>query len=205
MERSVQTLIQAVEQAGSAESLVACVRDLAAARQEAAIPTLVQVLSYNNPGAAVAAVEGLVALGEAAVSYLLENIDGYNYGARAWATRACGSIGDPRALALLLEAASSDFALSVRRAAARGLGHLQWEKLPVGERSAAQQQAVETLLLVSEDPEWVVRYAALVGLEALGTAGWRELVLARCRQLAQTDPELAVRARGRLVWQKLAD
>jgi len=51
-------LIQAVEQADSSEGLLNSVKALAAASSKQAIPTLITVLGYNNPGAAVAAVEG---------------------------------------------------------------------------------------------------------------------------------------------------
>jgi len=116
---TVETLIIAVEKADSANELLTAVENLAAAKSEAAIPTLTDVLRYNNPGASVAAVDGLIAIGKAAVPYLLANLDGYNYGARAWATRALAGIGDVRGLDLLLEAAVSDFSFSVRRGAAR--------------------------------------------------------------------------------------
>jgi len=86
MEQTVQFLIQAVDEADSAEKLVKAVRALAQLKQEEAIPTLTTVLRYNNPGAAIAAVDGLISLGEVTIPHLLENIDGYNYGARAWAT-----------------------------------------------------------------------------------------------------------------------
>ena len=121
--------IEAIEQANSAENMLDAVEALADIRQEAAIPTLIKVLGYNNPGAAVAAVEGLIALGNAAVPALLELIDGYNYGARAWSIRALAGIGNPQGLQLLLNAAINDFSLSVRRAAARGLGSIAWTEL----------------------------------------------------------------------------
>lgn len=193
-------LIQAVEQADSAPRLTAAVGALAAAKDADAIPTLIQVLGYNNPGAAVAAVEGLVQLGEVAVPKLLEQIDGYNYGARAWANRALARIGDPRALNSLLEAASSDFALSVRRAAAKGLGSLDWSKLSKSEIKTAQQRVFEVLMQVCDDPEWVVRYGAIVGLEALGQNAeeYRDRIEKRLQQLYQSDPEMAVRARSQL-------
>ncbi len=197
---TVSPLIQAVEQADSAPRLTAAVGALAAAKDADAIPTLIQVLGYNNPGAAVAAVEGLVQLGEVAVPKLLEQIDGYNYGARAWANRALARIGDPRALNTLLEAARSDFALSVRRAAAKGLGSLDWSKLSEDEINTAQKQIFEVLMQVCEDPEWVVRYAAIVGLEALGQNAeeYRSRIENRLQQLAQKDAEMAVRARSQL-------
>jgi phycocyanobilin lyase beta subunit len=163
-------LIRAVDEADSAAGLVAAVYQLAAARDEAAIPTLIRVLGFNNPGAAVAAVDGLIRLGDRAVPVLLEQLDGYNYGARAWAIRAIAGIGDPRALAVLLEAAQSDFALSVRRAAARGLGILRWHILSPEQVQSAQTQVLDVLMRVSSDPEWVVRYAAVVSLQALAIA-----------------------------------
>jgi phycocyanobilin lyase beta subunit len=66
------TLIRAIEEADSKGAMVVAVGRLAAQRHPGAIPTLIRVLGYNNPGAAVAAVDGLVALGEAAVPALLE-------------------------------------------------------------------------------------------------------------------------------------
>lgn len=200
MTDNCKPLIQAVEQADSAPRLTAAVGALAAAKDADAIPTLIQVLGYNNPGAAVAAVEGLVQLGEVAVPKLLEQIDGYNYGARAWANRALARIGDPRALNTLLEAASSDFALSVRRAAAKGLGSLNWSKLTEDEIKTAQKRVFDVLMQVCDDPEWVVRYAAIVGLEALGQNAeeYRSPIQKRLQQLAESDPEMAVRARSQL-------
>ena len=91
----VRQLIEAVNQADSADLLLKTVEDLAEAKNRAAIPTLVEVLGFNNPGAAVAAVDGLIQIGEPVVPYLLDNLDGYNYGARAWATRVFAGIGDP--------------------------------------------------------------------------------------------------------------
>jgi phycocyanobilin lyase subunit beta len=117
-----QQLINAVEEADSSAKLLQAVQNLAAASLEESVPTLIAALGYNNPGAAVAAVDGLVQIGEPAVKPLLELLDNYNYGARAWAVRAMAGIGDPRGLNTLLDAAKNDFALSVRRAAARGLG-----------------------------------------------------------------------------------
>jgi phycocyanobilin lyase beta subunit len=209
MNNEVKELIQAVETADSSEGLLEAVKALAAARQEAAIPTLISVLGYNNPGAAVAAVDGLIELGEAVVPRLLEKVDGYNYGARAWATRVFAGIGDPSALDLLLEAASSDFSMSVRRAAAKGLGNIQWAKLADTEVPATQAQVLKTLLLVSQDPEWIVRYGAVVGLASLALAvGERQLdfvrlIWERLQEILESDQELAVRARTKLALQEL--
>ncbi|MDR9895607.1 HEAT repeat domain-containing protein [Aetokthonos hydrillicola Thurmond2011] len=200
-----QKLIRAVEEADSSARLLEAVEKLAEAQLKEAIPTLIAALNYNNPGAAVAAVEGLVQLGEASVQHLLELIDNYNYGARAWAIRALAGIGDPRALNTLLDAAKTDFSLSVRRAAARGLGTIRWDQLSSEQIESAQLQALEALMLVSEDTEWVVRYAAVTGLEALALAQPRLLpqILTQLEQITQTDTDLAVCTRVRMAQQQL--
>ena len=200
-------LIRAVEQADSSEGLLNAVKALAAASSQEAIPTLIIVLGYNNPGAAVAAVDGLIQLGEPAVLPLLEQLDGYNYGARAWAVRALAGIGDPRGLDILLDAAANDFALSVRRAAAKGLGTIFWEQMPAEQIAEAQKSASKTLLQASQDPEWVVRYAAVGALQALAVNAvqpdWLSEVLSRLDEIVSSDETSSVRARARLAQQKL--
>lgn len=202
-------LIRAVEEADSALKLLKAVQELAKIASEEAIPTLIKVLGYNNPGAAVAAVDGLIQLGEPAVIPLLEQLDGYNYGARAWAIRALSCIGDPRGLDILLESAGSDFALSVRRAAARGLGNIQWEKMPPEQITDAQFKTLTILEKSSADPEWIVRYAAIVGLQGLATTlnqhqgEWLEKIKEHFHQIATTDNTLAVRARAKWAIQQL--
>lgn len=200
MENSVQSLISAVEQADSTEKLVLAVRQLAASQALEAIPCLITVLRYNNPGAAVAAVDGLITQGERVIPYLLDNIDGYNYGARAWATRVFAGIGDLRALDVLLEAAQGDFALSVRRAAAKGLGNLRWHQVPPEALATTQQQVLQALTQVLQDPEWVVRYAAVAALDQLAQHQ-SELSAAIGNVLAQhysLEAELIVQSR--LAW-----
>jgi phycocyanobilin lyase beta subunit len=203
MTDSPQELIRAIEQADSPGRLVASVRALAAARLEVGIPTLIAVLGYNNPGAAVAAVEGLIQLGEIAVQPLLEKLDAYDYGARAYAIRALAGIADPRALDILVEAAATDFAPSVRRAAAKGLGNLRWNTLNAQQIQSAIARALETLLLISQDQDWAIRYAAVVGLQALSTQlEVRPSIQKRLAEMA-SDNDPAVRARVQLAHQSL--
>lgn len=202
-------LIRAVEQAAAPASLVAAVQALAEARLEAGIPTLISALGYNNPEAAVIAVQGLVELGEAAVQPLIEQLDDYNYGARAYSFRALAAIADPRALDVLLNAAETDFAPSVRRAATKGIGQLRWSQLPTEQRQAAQDRALQTLLGLVQHPDWDIRYAAVVGLQSLASSGEAtemELaarILAQFNHIAQTDADLAVRARAEMAQQQL--
>jgi len=198
---SAGPLIQAVEQADTATALLDATTRLAShlagddPPAPAAIAALVQVLGFNNPGAAVAAVDGLIACGEAAVAPLLDNLDAHNYGARAWAVRALAGIGDVRGLALLEQALASDIGPSVRRAAARGLGQLRCDGLPAQGRREVQDRALAALEAAAADGEWVVRYAVVVGLESLGGSlergsGGQQRAVACLRMLE--DPEEAV-------------
>ena len=202
MDNNIFSLIRAVEIADSSELLLEAVENLADACSQEAIPTLITVLSYNNPGAAVAAVEGLIKLGEPTVPALLEQLDLHNYTARAWAIRALAGIGDPRGLVILLGAATADFALSVRRAAARGLGMMKWHWFPEELLEIAQEEALESLLFVAQqDEEWVVRYAAIVGLQSLADAvvkthpDWRSQIQSQFKQMAIDESSDTVRAR----------
>ncbi|HLO51502.1 MAG TPA: HEAT repeat domain-containing protein, partial [Kamptonema sp.] len=118
---------------------------------------------------------------------------------------------DPRGLEILLDAAANDFALSVRRAATRGLGTICWQQLPLEQVTEAQLKTCKTLLQASHDPEWVVRYAAVGGLQALVASAatlqpnWLPEVLARFEEIIKTDETLAVRARAMLANQQLCE
>ncbi|MGD1905618.1 MAG: HEAT repeat domain-containing protein [Leptolyngbyaceae cyanobacterium] len=171
MTDTVSALIEAVNRADSATGLLDAVEALAAVPSVEVIDTLIEVLGYNNPGAAVAAVDGLVAIGEPAVLALLEQFCGHNYTARSWAIRALAGIGDPRGLPILLTAGMTDFSFSVRRSATKGLGTVQWQQFLPDLLPLAQQKALEALITIArQDEEWVVRYAAIVGLQAIAPA-----------------------------------
>lgn len=210
---SVAARIGAVRQADSALALLRATQELAAAAtadaDASAAPVLVEVLGFNNPGAAVAAVEGLIQLGGAAVEALLQ-LDPDNYGARAWAVRALAGIGDVRGLELLLEALGSDVAASVRRAAAKGLGQLQLEPLPEPERLRVRRLCLEALLAATADGEWVVRYAVVVGLESLvgalaRDASERQQAIVGLSRLGAADGDTppVVRQRAKLALSRL--
>jgi phycocyanobilin lyase subunit beta len=204
-------LIEAVDAADSSASLFKAVQNLAEARLEGAIPPLIAALSYNNPGAAIAAVNGLVQLGDAAVPAIMEQLDLHNYTARAWAIRALAEIGDPRGLVILLEAATSDFAVSVRRAATKGLGEIKWHWFPQPVLEHAQTVVLSALLhIAQQDDEWVVRYAAIAGLQRFasgpieGCEG-RSYIQTQLEQMRANEPSLAVCARAQMAQLQLAD
>ena len=195
-------MLQAIEDADSAVKLADAIKLLAESENLESIPHLIRSLGYNNPGAAVAAVDGLILLGEPSVLPLLELLDGYNYSARAWALRALSGIGDPRSLSLLLDTAQNDFALSVRRAAARGLGTIKWEQMDAADVPTAQAQVLQVLLGICADPEWVVRYSAITGVErllqGLVVGDVRNGAIGLLEKLAVEDEDLTVRARAEL-------
>lgn len=199
-----QDLIQAVEQASSPAQLVAAVQALVASKQPGAISTLIAVLGYNNPVAAVIAVGGLVSFGAVAVQPLMEQLDEYNYGARAYSIRALAAIADPRAIDVLISAAATDFAPSVRRAAASGLGSLEWNLLTKEACPVAQDRALQTLLSILHDPDWSIRYAAVVGLAALANnPALKTQVQAHLGEIR--DDDVAVRSRLQLAQKVLSD
>lgn len=214
-------LINAVEQADSATELLRATRALAVALESpgsraaeevpplAALACLVRVLGFNNPGAAVAAVDGLIASGSAAVSPLLEGLDAQNYGARAWAVRALAGIGDVRGLDVLEQALADDIGPSVRRAAAIGLGTLRVAQLPPTERAAVQGRALKALQGARHDGEWVVRYAVAtamekltVGLDGEGDRGEALVALNHLADIVQEEVPV-VRLRARLALTRL--
>ena len=209
--------IRAVQEAASAETLLAATRTLTESEpgdslEEAAIGCLVEVLGFNNPGAAVAAVEGLIRRGPAAVTPLLNRLDPRNYGARAWAVRALAGIGDVRGLALLEEALASDVGPSVRRAAACGLGRLRLDALAEREQRDVRERALQSLLAATADGEWVVRYAVAVGLESLAEAmdpapEQRHALVGALEDLGDPDREetAVVRLRAKLARSRLLE
>lgn len=209
---NIDQLLVDLDSADSSIGVIRAVVALAATRSTAAIVKLIEVLRYNNPGAAVAAVDGLVAIGEPSVLPLLELLDGYNYGARAWAMRALSQIGDPRAIEALLEA-MVDFSLSVRRAAAKGVGSLQWQHVAAADLDGLRSRIVEALAQTATDDEWVVRYASVVGLQGVAQSlaefpsasamNLRDRVLNELAGRRHDDAEAAVRARAILALTQL--
>lgn len=213
---NIDQLIADLDAADSSLGVIRAVVALAATRSPAAIVKLIEVLRYNNPGAAVAAVDGLVAISKPSVLPLLELLDGYNYGARAWAMRALSQIGDPRAIEALLEA-MVDFSLSVRRAAAKGVGSLQWQHVAATDLDGLRSRIVEALAQTATDDEWVVRYASVVGLQGVaqslvefpGSAEAADLelgdrVLIELAGRRDHDTEAAVRVRAIFALTQLA-
>jgi phycocyanobilin lyase beta subunit len=67
--------------------------------------------------------------------------------------------------------------------------------------AAAQAQCAKVLLGLCDDPEWVVRYSAIAGLESLGQAAGQ--IKGRLQQVVEQDVELAVQARARLALQRI--
>jgi phycocyanobilin lyase beta subunit len=204
MGNNVSELIRRVETADSPPTLVKAVGDLVAAQSREGIPTLIATLGYNNPEAALMAVQGLIDLGDVAVPQLIELIDDYNYGARAYSFRAIATIAHPQALDTLINAALTDFSPSVRRAAAAGLGKLRFDELPPSSQKTAIERSQETLTQLTADSDWGIRYAAIVGLQLLAknpTVEDPNLVTKIANQLQElslVDGDVVIKARSTL-------
>ena len=156
------TAVLELDRATSTPEVVQATRGICALNDANAAPTLIKVLSYNNPAVAAIATQGLIALGRAVVPDLLSSMDTGNYGARAWVVKALAALQDPRGLDLLDHALRADIAPSVRRSATRGLAELD---LDLPNQLDALVRCCEGLLHAGVDDEWVVRYAAAYGLE----------------------------------------
>ena len=154
--------IEALDRAGSTPELVAATRALCNLDDPEAAETLVKVLGFNNPAVASVATQGLIQLGRDVVPTLLVSMDARNYGARAWVVKALAALRDPRGLDLLEHALEADIAPSVRRSATRGLAELECD---LASADNQLNRCFQGLLKAGQDDEWVVRYAAVFGLE----------------------------------------
>jgi phycocyanobilin lyase subunit beta len=101
---------------------------------------------------------------------------------------------------VLIDAATSDFSFSVRRGAVKGLGNLKWQNLPETETVSALEKVLQTLATVALDTEWVVRYAAIAGLEsfAMKQVALRTEVMEKLTELSMTETEFIVKTR--ILW-----
>ena len=192
--------IRAVEQAASATDLLLATRALAGrlaevadappdgSELEEAIATLVQVLGFNNPGAAVAAVDGLIALGSPAVEPLLNRLDPRNYGARAWAVRALAGIGDVRGLELL-ELGLAHCAPDAHPERYELLLHLAMARS--GEDPAQAAELYQAAMQLPLPPRLTL--AAQLNLAALLVeAGHSDAAAQLCQQATGAAPEVAL-------------
>ena len=193
---SVQPLIEAVEQAETATALLAATSQLASHLASSpppapqAINALVQVLGFNNPGAAVAAVDGLIACGEAAVAPLQARL------ASGPAVAGAQEPGTPRLREpcdALLEALGQ-------------IGVANPEVLAVirpfveHERPLIRSAACRALLQLTAEPHWGQQLVALLqhqqlqvrraALMDLGAAGWRPALEPIAATLAENSLKL---------------
>ncbi|MCF2971214.1 HEAT repeat domain-containing protein [Synechococcus sp. Nb3U1] len=198
---AVAQLAAELEQATSPEALLRVVRALGALGQVEGIPYLIRAFGFNRPAVGEAALEEVLRFGELAVKPLLEQIDGFDYGARAYSVRALARIGHGDAYPFLVEAIVADFAPSVRRAAVRGLGRVVARR-PVPD----QERALVLLQQCLSDSDWGVRYAAVGSLTDLARSG-EPLLRPQARagiQTALDDADPLIPLRAQMSQQELA-
>ncbi len=191
-----QTLL---EQASDTEEMLAAVKKLKESQDPQALPSLIRAFGFNNPTVGEAALAAVLEFGSLAVGPLLENVDGYDYGARAYSVRALARLGDARALDFLLQAVRSDFAPSVRRAAVRGLGRMAPSL--TGEQL---QQVLAQLTQSLSDADWAIRYASICALSDLAAAANppRNTPVQTLLQQATTDSEPLIQLRAQVALQQ---
>ncbi|QNJ14997.1 putative phycoerythrobilin:Cys-84 alpha R-phycocyanin II lyase/ RpcF subunit [Synechococcus sp. A18-46.1] len=198
--------IRHLDQASSTPELVQATRALCALQDPEAADTLINVLGFNNPAVAAVATQGLIQLGRNIVPTLLVSLDARNYGARAWVVKALAALRDPRGLDLLEHALEADIAPSVRRSATRGLADLELDPACSDQQL---QRCLQGLLKAGQDDEWVVRYAAVFGLEqrlrdASVGSSLTDQAVSMLRTLAsEAEDARVVRLRAELALQRL--
>ena len=198
--------IQALDRASSTPELVEATRALCALGDHEAADTLVKVLGFNNPAVAAVATQGLIQLGRDIVPTLLVSLDARNYGAWAWVVKALAALRDPRGLDLLEHALEADIAPSVRRSATRGLADLELDPACSDQQL---QRCLQGLLKAGQDDEWVVRYAAVFGLEqrlrhaSVGSSLTDQAVPMLRTLASEAEDARVVRLRAELALQRL--
>ena len=198
--------IRDLDRANSTPELVQATRTLCALKDPEAAETLVKVLGFNNPAVAAVATQGLIQLGRDIVPTLLVSMDARNYGARAWVVKALAALRDPRGLDLLEHALMADIAPSVRRSATRGLADLELDSVI---KDQQLHRCMQGLLKSGQDDEWVVRYAAVFGLEQrlrsphVGSSIADQAVLMLRTLASEAEDARVVRLRAALALQRL--
>lgn len=182
----LSTLLAQFEQAIETDQQIAAIRALGRTRSPEILPYLIRAFGFNRPAVADAALAEVLRCGSVAVMPLLENIDDYNYGARAYSVRALATLADPRALPYLLQVIRTDFAPSVKRAATRGLGAVALAADP-----PLHPDVLITLNTCLQDSDWAVRYAAVCALADLQTHPEPEVrrAVAQAIQVAHRDDD----------------
>jgi bilin biosynthesis PecF protein len=186
-------LIEQLHQSSTPIDALAAIRGLANSGTKTAIPDLIKVLSHHHPSVPTVAVEALVQLAPDSVEPLITAFRASrDHGVQAYIVQALATIGDARAIDLLIEVVGVDVANhcqgNVRRVAARGLGKIG----STANDSQITQKAVEKLtwaLFNAED--WALRYASVISLQEIATAE----AIAALQQALSQEPDKVVQAR----------
>jgi bilin biosynthesis PecF protein len=186
-------LIEQLQQSSTPIDAIATIRELVNRGTKAAIPALINVLSHHHPSVPAVAVEALVQLAPDSVEPLITAFRASrDHGVQAYIIQALATIGDARAIDLLIEVVGVDVANhcqgNVRRVAARGLGKIG----STANDSQITQKAVEKLtwaLFNAED--WALRYASVISLQEIATAE----AIAALQQALSQEPDKVVQAR----------
>jgi phycocyanobilin lyase subunit beta len=182
----LSVLTEKVQIAQTEEELRVAIEQLIATRSSDAIPILIRSLRCTNSAICDLIVEGLVSYGDQAVPVIIQNLDDHDYAARYQGIRALVQLAHPDSFDTFVWGLTEDFAPSVRRASAKGLGVLQ------------DHRAIPVLLSVISDPDWAVRYAVVIGLEPFV----QDPAVQQALSKAQEDPDRVVRLKAAEILKK---
>lgn len=164
---SLASQIRYVQQGpDSPTELIKAAKEIAAnaSAYPAVLYVLVDMLGFNNPVAAGIAIDALGNAQRAAIPALLTGVAAFNYAVNAYALRAIARIGDPSTFDVCTACAIRGPIPNVRRAACRALAALRFE-----ESVTAAEAFARLVVLADTEPDWGVRYAAIVALERFHT------------------------------------
>jgi len=183
----------------SPTALIDSTREIAASQADSLLPVLVDILGFNNPIAANLAVDALVQAGGRSVPFLIKGVGAFNYAVNAYALRALGRIGDPCVQEICDACARKAPIPNVRRAAILALASLRYTS---EEHVRSASSAILSLL---KDPDWSVRYAAVVAYERI--CGEQSMIAEEMEVLNSLllgELDVAVKGRARLACERSA-
>lgn len=166
-----------------------CLQVLVDNRTQSEILMLIQLLDHANPEISAMIAKALEQLAPDSVEPLIAAFhDSIDHGMQAQIVQILASIGDDRALQLLVDMVGVEMANhcqgNVRRIAARGIGKMLQSHASI----SSHQQAINKLvwaLMYTED--WALRYAAAV---SLGEVATEEAIAALNQALLQESDQV---------------
>lgn len=164
-------LIEQLRDATTPTDAAMCLQILVGNRTQSEILMLIQCLEHTNPAISAMIVKALEQLAPDSVEPLIASFhDSTDHGMQARIIQILASIGDDRALPLLVDMVGVEIANhcqgNVRRIAARGIGKMLRSHVSIPKHQSAINKLIWALL---SPEDWALRYAAAVSLGEIAT------------------------------------